>query len=199
MWTRGSSNSWPKCVACRLRAEKESLLTSPLGLHRGGYLAGYLGIRGIWNRYCQYVPDAELVWMYLRSFFFDDRAFIDVILNSDVDVFDVHTTIIDYVSQRFALLASVDLLPALAQYHDDVSKRGLGDGQVSSSISNPCHEVCSSTRRWPLTASSVCALCSQTCGATRPATSQPCLSDRRRYSSPAAICCVLPVPLAAWR
>jgi hypothetical protein len=82
------------------RLEKEfhdrkiNLLVRPFSTERGGYLPGYLTVKNLW--YClvrqmqsEKFFDTDLFLNYLRTFFYEDYAFVAVLLDPDKEISSV--------------------------------------------------------------------------------------------------------------
>lgn len=110
----------------RLWRKKESLLVKELHVGGGGYLAGYLGVKALWERVRQEAPDVadpELFWAYVRAFFFEDESLIAVMLNPQHEAAQPVLAILDHVSARIKLLQQADLGTSLRTFLKDASQR----------------------------------------------------------------------------
>jgi hypothetical protein len=66
-----------------LTQRRENVLASDFTVESGGYLSGYMAIKNLWRQACQnseLAGDAELFSAFIRSYFYDDYAFVDVLL-----------------------------------------------------------------------------------------------------------------------
>jgi hypothetical protein len=70
---------------------KGNLLARPLDTAGGGYLPGYLTVKNIWHALvaqtqCAKLFDTDLYMNYLRTFFYDDYAYIATLLDPDKEI-----------------------------------------------------------------------------------------------------------------
>jgi hypothetical protein len=73
---------------------KSNLLLQSLSTADGGYLAGYLTVKNLreiltTKSKCSKLLDSDLHFMYLRAFFYEDYALVRILLDQDLDDFEV--------------------------------------------------------------------------------------------------------------
>lgn len=113
---------------------RENILASRFGLEEGGYLAGYLSVKNLWNFARTHVvaaADADLFACFLRSFIYDDYAFVAVVLDPSACEGDAVNIVANYFLSRVRTFLSMDLEAAFAEYEKsylagEVEEKRLG-------------------------------------------------------------------------
>lgn len=95
---------------------KINLLVRPLSTEGGGYLPGYLTVKNLWHVLVRQTQsesffDTDLFLNYLRTFFYEDYAFVAILLDPDKEISSVGAgshdsaeAISRYFQQRFTQL-----------------------------------------------------------------------------------------------
>ena len=118
--------------------KKIGLLTAPLAISTGGYLIGYLLVKSIWGialSRCSRFSDTDLFLTYLRSFFYDDMAFVHTILDPDTLEIQTYNSITSYFQSRFQTLVESDLEANVPNFERFVSNRypaHIGANEIAS-------------------------------------------------------------------
>jgi hypothetical protein len=109
---------------------KRSLLQQPLDpAAAGGYLGGYLTVRTLWLHLARedrrLLNESDLFLMYLRSFFYDDRRLVRLLLEPRTD-FAGEFEIMRHLAERFDRFARVS--GADVRLYEEALK--AGDGEI---------------------------------------------------------------------
>lgn len=98
---------------------KANLLVQPLGPDGGGYLPGYLALKNLWHVLLNLTKstklfDTDLYFAFIRSFFYDDYAFVAALLDETKEIafggagpIDCADAISTYFQRRWAQLSNV--------------------------------------------------------------------------------------------
>jgi hypothetical protein len=119
----------------RYGARKTSLLGQPLRLDAGGYLAGYLLVKGMWRDAAaknHRLLDSDLFLKLLVNYVYQDLGLVAHLLDPDTSDFDAAGRIVNYFGARlvhFHEAISDELLDAIEAGHDrPVAERDLAGG-----------------------------------------------------------------------
>jgi hypothetical protein len=107
---------------------KAALLAQPLTAGAGGYLAGYLSVKNIMDllrRRADKLWDSDLFLSYIKTFFYDDYAFVATLLDPDTEIMstgsgerDCVEGILRYFHGRVAELLSVTTDKILGDFEE---------------------------------------------------------------------------------
>ena len=104
---------------------KENILASEFSLSSGGYLPGYLMIKGIWKNFIEryeLARDSEFFLHYLKSYIFDDYGFVATILDPSLSSHNAVNNIASYFISRIKQLLVSDLDTDLKKFETYVAK-----------------------------------------------------------------------------
>jgi hypothetical protein len=111
------------------RKRKSSALLEPLDCGHGGYLAGYLTVKGMWLdavRRCSLFSDKELFLAYLRCFIYDDFGLVAHLLNPSTSEIGAINEISNYVQNRFNQYLDADIAADGERFANEVSSLAIG-------------------------------------------------------------------------
>jgi hypothetical protein len=102
-WSALPLREWRNEDSCARR--KESVLGHPFGFTEGGYLPGYLAVRRLWGaaaqNYHALLNRSDLFLTFLRSFFYNDPALVNLLLDESPPSREVAEGIITHIAGRF--------------------------------------------------------------------------------------------------
>jgi hypothetical protein len=118
--------------------DKVALLSSPLSIDHGGYLAGYLAVRNAITLFREHAPqlqDSDFALLYMQSLIFDDPAIAECLLsrhltpveaaNEVTSVILNHSNFVLSVAFRAAVAADVDHFEKFLDDRPDVDPYGV--------------------------------------------------------------------------
>ena len=108
-----------------LTQRREAVLASRFDPALGGHLAGYMALKNIWNsakKRSSAAWDSELFNTYLRSFFYDDYAFVAILLDPTKSEHNAVNAIAEYFHRRLKQLLTIDLESALQAFEESYAK-----------------------------------------------------------------------------
>ncbi len=117
-------------LGASFKKRKANLLARPLTTTAGGYLPGYLTVKNLWYALvprCEKLLDTDLYLQYLRTFFYDDYAYVATLLDPATEISfvgagpnDSAQAISLYFQQRLARLFEFTNDEELSRYEDSV-------------------------------------------------------------------------------
>jgi hypothetical protein len=123
-----------------LRERKENVLVQPLTCAGGGYLPGYLGIKGLWWYAASkdaLFEDADFFFTFLRNYFYEDLGLVSVLLKPRTANISAGDAIIEHIAARFNQLLSADLSKAAHALETFIARIKPGDGTLTEIESPP--------------------------------------------------------------
>lgn len=124
-----------------LRERKENILVKPLkGVTDGGYLSGYLGIKGLWWHACArdaLFEDADFFFTFLRNYFYEDQGLVSVLLDPGTANLSAGDAIVEHIVARYNTLLSADLSDAAHELERFIAPLKSGDGTLKEIESPP--------------------------------------------------------------
>lgn len=105
---------------------KASLLLQPLALDGGGYLAGYLTVRNLWQiarHNARSLANTDLFFMYFYSLIFDDYGLVEILLDDDIDEAARAKKMLERLQARMQLLRDRSLEDRVTEYQAAVAER----------------------------------------------------------------------------
>jgi hypothetical protein len=107
---------------------KSNTLLEPLTSRSGGYLAGYLVVKKLWqvlSARSEIFVDAELYFAFLRAFIYDDFGLVRVLLNEDLSEIEAVNSIATYIQTRLnQLVEDDDVVNAGAAFERSMASTG---------------------------------------------------------------------------
>lgn len=116
---------------------KENLLASEFEFKSSGHLAGYITVKMLWNSALlrtDRAQDRDHFFSFLKSFIYDDHAFVATILDPSVSEHNAGNQICHYFQDRIRKFLTMNIDAAMAQYEnaitDDLEQRTTDGGNV---------------------------------------------------------------------
>lgn len=103
---------------------KENLLASHFEFERSGHLAGYMTVKMLWNSAIlrtNRAPDRDHFFSFLKSYFYDDHAFVATVLDPNVSEHEAGNQIGLYFQDRIRRFLTMDIDAAMEEYEEAIT------------------------------------------------------------------------------
>ena len=111
-----------RCIQRKVR-----LFGYPLAYAKGGYLPGYLAVRGLWlkaaSRDNRLLNETDLTLMYLRSFFFDDAGLVARLLDPSTNELESASAIANHIRERLLTFMTEMKESDISSYEQELRER----------------------------------------------------------------------------